>query len=154
MASLQAVQPVMMHSTNCFELYGYDIILDKNLKPWLLEVNASPALTPTDDVDHRLKYDMLEDVLNVLDLEGSLLTGRETRVGGFDLLWNRGSVWTACPSGLPSNDDGEDGVKRMPRKLRKLNIYLGTGNNREDQLKGLKEMLAARRDIGRKRLTH
>jgi hypothetical protein len=36
---------------------------------WLLEVNASPSLAATDQWDYNLKYALLEDVLNVLDLE-------------------------------------------------------------------------------------
>lgn len=69
MASLFAVQPAMMQDRNCFEFYGYDILLSNDLRPWLLEVNASPALTGTDDEDYRLKFDLVDDVLNVLDFE-------------------------------------------------------------------------------------
>ena len=36
---------------------------------------------------------MLSDVLNVLDIEGQL-SGKEKRVGGFDLMWNDGPVST------------------------------------------------------------
>lgn len=36
--SLKAVSPVMDNDRHCFECYGYDIIIDNKLKPWLVEV--------------------------------------------------------------------------------------------------------------------
>ena len=36
---------------------------------WLIEVNASPSLTASSKEDYDLKYGLLEDVLNVVDLE-------------------------------------------------------------------------------------
>ena len=37
---------------------------------WLIEVNASPSLTASNQEDYDLKFGLLQDVLNVLDMEG------------------------------------------------------------------------------------
>merc|ERR1719163_211218 len=65
--SLLSVQKVMINDKHCFELYGYDILIDKHYVPWLVEVNASPSLTANTVSDYDMKYGMLDDVLTVID---------------------------------------------------------------------------------------
>lgn len=56
------------HKNMCFELYGFDILLDENLKPWLLEVNISPSLSSSSPLDKRIKTTLLCDVLNIVGI--------------------------------------------------------------------------------------
>jgi hypothetical protein len=39
--ALLAVSKVIINDKQSFELYGYDVLIDANLKPWLLEVNTA-----------------------------------------------------------------------------------------------------------------
>ncbi len=40
---------------SCYELFGFDVLLDSDLKPWLLEVNISPSLHSTSSLDLSVK---------------------------------------------------------------------------------------------------
>lgn len=53
--SLKSVQTVIINDRHCFEVYGFDILIEDNLKPWLIEVNACPSLSTTTEVDRILK---------------------------------------------------------------------------------------------------
>lgn len=64
--SLKAVQPVMINDRHCFECYGYDVLIDAELKPWLVEVNASPSLSTTTEDDRVLKLSLLRDIYNIV----------------------------------------------------------------------------------------
>uniref|UniRef100_A0A8C2W7B2 Tubulin polyglutamylase TTLL4 n=1 Tax=Chinchilla lanigera TaxID=34839 RepID=A0A8C2W7B2_CHILA len=49
----------------CHELFGFDIFLDENLKPWVLEVNISPSLHSNSPLDVSIKGQMIRDLLNL-----------------------------------------------------------------------------------------
>ncbi|KAM3594469.1 uncharacterized protein V6R79_008429 [Siganus canaliculatus] len=54
------------HKTNCFELYGFDVLIDTNLKPWLLEVNLSPSLACDAPLDLKIKASMIADMFSLV----------------------------------------------------------------------------------------
>ena len=71
--SLLSVQKVIIQDKHSFELYGYDVMIDSHLKPWLIEVNARPSLSADTDAGYALKYARCEDTLDVVDSEDSVL---------------------------------------------------------------------------------
>ncbi|KAJ3295616.1 Tubulin polyglutamylase ttll6 [Rhizoclosmatium sp. JEL0117] len=54
--------------SQCFELLGFDIFLDKKLKPWVLEVNHSPSFTCDSPLDLEVKQNVIGDTLGLLNL--------------------------------------------------------------------------------------
>lgn len=55
----------------CFEILGVDIIIDQNLKPWLLEVNHSPSFHTDGAVDKEVKYALIRDTFTMLNIRSS-----------------------------------------------------------------------------------
>ena len=51
--------------SNCFELFGYDIMLDSDLNPWILEVNLAPSLTADSPLDYHIKSNLVVDLFNL-----------------------------------------------------------------------------------------
>ncbi|KAK3260052.1 hypothetical protein CYMTET_30976, partial [Cymbomonas tetramitiformis] len=43
------------HHSRCFELLGFDVLLDEDLKPWLMEVNHSPSFGTDTPMDEDIK---------------------------------------------------------------------------------------------------
>jgi len=90
--SLKAVSGVIANDRHCYECYGYDIIIDDNLKPWLIEVNASPSLSATTTSDRILKYKLINDVIDIVIPPGELPDVRWNKIpakenyGHFELL--------------------------------------------------------------------
>ncbi|XP_074067951.1 putative tubulin polyglutamylase TTLL9 isoform X2 [Macrotis lagotis] len=95
--SLQSVQKVIISDKHCFELYGYDILIDQNFKA---------------------------------------LTGKEKRVGGFDLMWNDGPV-----------SREEDCIDISGTGNFVANTHLGCNNDRKKQLRQLFRSLNSQKKV-------
>ena len=53
----------------CYELYGFDVLFDANMKPWLLEVNTNPSLSSNSPLDKMLKTKLVCDTLTLVGVK-------------------------------------------------------------------------------------
>jgi len=51
-----------------FQLFGIDIIFDKNLNPYLLEMNKGPDMSPRDNIDKIMKNIVQSDMLKTVGI--------------------------------------------------------------------------------------
>ena len=61
-------QPDDMENSLCFEILGFDILIDDNLEPYLLEINQAPSFSIDTPLDLQVKHDLIEDTLRMLNL--------------------------------------------------------------------------------------
>ena len=157
--SCDAVKSSMIRDERCFELYGYDVMLDEHLKPWLIEVNASPSMTADSVSDRELKMRVFEDVLNCVDFENkfaAVTTEKEEETNCADIGNNTGSCknnkrlafsrtatntsYTSRLARLPPRIGGFDAIVNESKEKEKTSAEkaptIGTVNtDREENLK-------------------
>ncbi|XP_048218433.1 tubulin polyglutamylase TTLL5 isoform X1 [Perognathus longimembris pacificus] len=66
LAIATACKTFVPYRSSCFELYGFDVLIDSTLKPWLLEVNLSPSLACDAPLDLKIKASMISDMFTVV----------------------------------------------------------------------------------------
>jgi len=52
----------------CFEVLGFDIYIDDQLKPYVLEVNHTPSFATDSVLDAKIKKNVIKDALVLLNL--------------------------------------------------------------------------------------
>lgn len=58
--------PSYLLSFRCFEILGFDIMIDSNLNPWLIEVNHLPSFGTDSPLDKDIKDRLMRQVFSVL----------------------------------------------------------------------------------------
>lgn len=59
-------QAIVPHRQTSFELFGFDVLVDENLKCWLMEVNISPSMSGKDaEFDRIQKYQIMAEMYNI-----------------------------------------------------------------------------------------
>ena len=77
----------IMERKNCFELYGYDFILDINYTPYLLEINTNPGLEESSPLIKMLVPRMIDDAFR-LTIDKMFENGKNNNVNDF-LVMNK-----------------------------------------------------------------
>ena len=61
-------QPSDLENMMCFQILGFDILLDKQCKPYLLEVNHAPSFATDSPLDYEIKHSLFADTFRLLDM--------------------------------------------------------------------------------------
>lgn len=130
---------------NCFELYGFDVLIDENIKPWLLEVNFSPSLGADCQADIISKKSMLHDLLDLLHfkVKDAERGGEDFRhffktFSGHACYRRRGStVKKGAGHNKRSGKQGAQGGKQSRQDAQHCSTTAGSPTQRADVIFGL-----------------
>jgi len=64
-------QPKPENNKMCFEVLGFDVLIDADLKPWILEVNHTPSFHVDTPLDMQVKRNLILDTLTLVNMSMS-----------------------------------------------------------------------------------
>ena len=64
--TLKSVDALIINQPNSFEIFGFDVIIDSKLKPWLIEVNACPSMARDSLLDMDVKEALIRDTIKII----------------------------------------------------------------------------------------
>ena len=64
----RSCQPDDLENSLCFQLLGFDIMLDHKLKASLIEVNQMPSFQTDSPLDYKIKHGVINDCIALLNL--------------------------------------------------------------------------------------
>ena len=64
----RSAQPEDLENSMCFEVLGFDIIIDHKLRPMVLEVNHASSFATDSPLDKKIKLDLMKDTFTMLNL--------------------------------------------------------------------------------------
>ena len=113
-ASLQSVQDNVENRENSFGLYGYDFMVDANLKVWMIEVNSGPSMEYKDQpILEKLVSGVQEDMVSVIL--------KEQNTGKFRLIHKQKAVKRLTGSvGLDLKVYGKNGLAPKQKSIKKI----------------------------------
>jgi tubulin monoglycylase TTLL3/8 len=86
-----------------FEQLGYDMMIDENLNPWLIEVNSSPAMDYSTPITRKLVKMVMEDIVKVV-VDFHRKKNKSKNVGQFKLIYSGNEPFKAKHYLIGSND--------------------------------------------------
>jgi len=94
--TIKATEDQVAGRRNSFELFGYDFMVDNELRPWLIEVNSSPAMDYSTPVTKRLVKMVLEDTAKIM-VDSPKKRSRQG-TGLFKCIYRSGDQFKTCYS--------------------------------------------------------